>query len=641
MAAPDMNGPDRIPAADREPADFHPSKPTPPDDGRQMKLALENGGASPSSRLRAPLLPPVPERPAGAATPPAPRKDARFVPPPASMWDHATRLLFRLGIPASTLVAPFSTPAKPRLLATVETPLSGDRVAGMALRTGHFAIAGTRTPIGAIDYSSSARLAPAFERVIHGFTWLRDLAACAPPPQSEAAVPVLTAWLAENCTELGDGIGKGAAWKIGNAGQRLLGWLVHAPIVLAGPDEMLHRRMLANIVTTARWLDRHVTRAEDRQAEAMGYAALCAAGLLLPEGEPRRLFGEAGLVRALGEAVGEDGGVLSRGPLEQIDAIAMLIDLSACYRAVDREVPEAIEAMVQMLLPPLLMLAGADGSLGNWQGAGAIGPERVAALVAASGVRARPLPEARRWGYQRLVAHDSVLICDAAPPPLARHARCGCASTLAVEFSHGEHALLVNCGGAAMAGGQVPARVEQGLRATAAHSTLVLGDANSTAVLVAGKLGAGVSAVEVDRAPVRLEEGSATRLTLEHDGYAARFGLLHRRTLTLRDDGMELLGEDAIVPAGEKGQRGKIAYALRFHLGPHVDLRLGERGDAAELLLPDGSFWYFTTESDGLSEEESLWIDGDGRAHEISQLVLEGLVLRAGASFNWRLSRIG
>ena len=38
-------------------------------------------------------------------------------------------------------------------------------------------------------------------------------------------------------------------------------------------------------------------------------AGVVAAGLLLPHGKPRRLFGEDGLVKALGDMVGEDGGV--------------------------------------------------------------------------------------------------------------------------------------------------------------------------------------------------------------------------------------------------------------------------------------------------------------------------------------------
>ncbi|WP_199081924.1 heparinase II/III family protein, partial [Leucobacter sp. OLDS2] len=127
-------------------------------------------------------------------------------------------------------------------------------------------------------------------------------------------------------------------------------------------------------------------------------------------------------------------------------------------------------------------------------------------------MRTRPLKEARQWGYQRVAAHKSVLIVDTAPPALPRHARAGCASTLAFEFSADGQRLIVNCGGAALAGGQVPVRIEQGLRATAAHSSLVLDEANSTAVLLGGKLGSGVNEVEVDRRTLDLNGGSATRI---------------------------------------------------------------------------------------------------------------------------------
>src|SRR5690606_6230688 len=119
---------------------------------------------------------------------------------------------------------------------------------------------------------------------------------------------------------------------------------------------------------------------------------------------------------------------------------------------------------------------------------------------------------------------------------------------------------------AATAGGLVPVRIEQGLRATAAHSTLALGDANSTAVLINGKLGSGVNEVEVDRRLVGDGKSAATRIEASHDGYVSRHGLVHRRILILRDDGSELRGEDLLVPGGKRGKRGKIPYAIRFHL---------------------------------------------------------------------------
>jgi len=348
--------------------------------------------------------------------------------------------------------------------------------------------------------------------------------------------------------------------------------------------------------------------------------------------------------------VGDDGGVLSRSPLAQMDAIAALVDLTACYRAVRRDPPRAIPTMLNLLVPPLLALTHADGSLGNWQGAGAVKAERLEELVKASGVRTRPLRDARQWGYQRVAARDrsrgngqvAVLQFDTAPPPLARHARSGCASTLAFEFSHGDYRLVGNCGGAALAGGQVPIRIEQGLRATAAHSTVVLGDANSTAVLINGKLGGGVGSVEVERRTLEGERGAgATRLEASHDGYASRFGLIHRRILILRDDGTELRGEDLLVPARGKGARGKVGFAIRFHLGKGIEVRLSEDGQGAGLVLPDGSYWQFRSGGGEVTVEDSLWADHHARPVAIQQLALQGLVSRGGGNFAWLLKKMG
>lgn len=566
---------------------------------------------------------------------------ADFTPPSLGAGERLIRLAYRLGVPGSTLVSPFAKPAKPRLLGTVDSPLAGDRAAGVALRAGHFLVHGVKAPIAQLDFSPVARLTPPFERVVHGFSWLRDLAASAPREQCvPTAERMLGAWLAANKTP-----DKGAAWQVEHAGQRLLAWLVHAPLILSGGDAKLRSRALKAIAETARWLDKNVTRAPDRLGEVAGWCAIVAAGLLLPEGKPRRLYGESGLIRALGDLVSEDGGVLSRSPLAQMDAIALLVDLSACYRAVDRDPPEALQGMLALLVPPLLSLVHSDGGLGNWQGAGAIGADRIAALIDASGVRTRPLKDVRQWGYQRIAGNKAVLQFDAAPPPLARHARWGCASTLAFEFSVRGQRIVTNCGGAAFGGGQVPVRIEQGLRATAAHSTLVLDNANSTAVLINGKLGTGVNEVEIDRRALDLGNGGATRVEGSHDGYAARYNLVHRRILIMRDDGTELRGEDLLLPANRKGKRGKVGYAIRFHIGPGIEIGLSEDRKGAGLALPDGTYWQFRMAGDAnaatLSVEESMWVDGQGRPHPIQQLVIEGMTPRSGGTFSWLFKKMG
>ena len=592
-------------------------------------------GAEPGAE---PPAPPRPEEPSRALA----LSDVIAV--KAGPGEALIRLAYRIGIPGHAIAAPFRRPQAPRVMATVESPNRGDRAAGTALRAGHFLIHGVRLPIASFDFSLPAHHAPGVERVVHSFAWLADLAASAPRADGAAvAERIATQWLHAHGVP-----GKGSAWETELTGLRLVAWLVHAPLMLGGNDKALKSRLLAAIGATAGWLDKRAPKEPAGLGQVAAWAGVVAAGLLLPHGRPRRLFGEAGLVRALGDMVGEDGGVLSRCPAAQLDAVRLLTDLLACYDAVKVTPPPALAVMRELLVPPLLGLRHGDGSLGSWQGQGAIPADRVNAVIEASGVRTRPLAQAGGWGYQRIKAGETLVQFDTAPPPRAKHARMGCASTLAFELSDGPQRIIVNCGGAALAGGQVPARIGQGLRATAAFSTLVLDNANSTAVLLHGKLGKGVETVEFDRRTVPGRAREATRIEAAHDGYAGRFGLTHRRILTLSGDGTELAGEDILVPTAKNGKRGKIGFAIRFHLGRGVEVQLSGDKRGASLLLPDGRLWQFRLGGDRagadaitLSAEDSLWVDGEGRPHATEQLVIEGLALRSGGQFSWLLRKTG
>ncbi len=600
----------------------------------EQRSALALGEAEPSSQLSTPE-PAAPSRALALSDVIAPR---------ASAGEALIRLAYRLGVPGNALAAPFRRPPALRVLATVEGSVPGDRMAGTALRAGHFLVNGAKNAIGQVDFAASGRINPGIERTVHSFSWLADLAASAPRADCIALAERITGlWLDANRE-----VGKGAGWEVENAGWRLLAWLIHAPLVLAGQTKGLKARLLTQIEETAGWLDRKVTREGSDIGGVVGWAALVAAGLLLPNGRPRRLYAEAGLLRALGDVVGEDGGVLSRCPAAQMDLIRLLTDVIACYEAAGHEPPPALGVMRELLVPPLLSLRHGDGGLGSWQGQGAIRADALAALIAASGVRTRPLVTVEHWGFQRMRGGDTQVQFDAAPPPRARHARMGCASTLAFELSDGPARVIVNCGGAALAGGQVPSRIGQALRATAAFSTLVLDNANSTAVLLHGKLGKGVETVEIERRMVEQRGRQATRIEAAHDGYAARFGLKHQRILTLSADGTELAGEDILIPASKKGKRGKIAFAIRFHLGRGVEVELSPDKRGAMLLLPDGRLWQFRLAADRgggeeitLAAEDSLWVDGDGRPHATEQLVIEGLALRSGGHFSWLLRKTG
>jgi uncharacterized heparinase superfamily protein len=519
-----------------------------------------------------------------------------------------------------------------KLLAVPDDQVPGDPRAGAAIRAGYFLFRGQKLPIETLDFTRLS-VSPAFASYLHGFRWLRDLAASASREQgAPIAEAVMRKWLDAHHETPSE-----PAWRADNAGWRLLFWTAHAPLILSSSDLVYRSLVLNCIARTARHLDRSADKAPMGLPRLTAWSGILAAALLIPGGEARRLFGEAGLKRAIDSGIHADGGIVSRSPLAQMEAVMLLSMLRAVYDVRRESPPACLTDALARVVPALLGLTHGDGGLASWQGAGAIDPQSVQAVVQASRVRARPLRQARDWGYQRMVAGNTIVQVDAAPPPVARLAEAGCASTGGLEISDGPLRLIVSCVGAALEGAWVPRELAQGLRTTAAHSTLVLADSNSTALLPDGTLGKGVTEVELTRQ--ELDNGS--RLDISHDGYVRRMGYVHRRLLMLSGDGREVRGEDMLTPAERRRKPQRQPVQIRFHLAPGVEPTLTADNQGAVLRVDTGALWQFRAGAGLLTVEESLWVDGDGRPHPTRQLVVSAEALPGGSSIGWLFKRMG
>ena len=177
----------------------------------------------------------------------------------------------------------------------------------------------------------------------------------------------------------------------------------------------------------------------------------------------------------------------------------------------------------------------------------------------------------------------------------------------------------------------------QGLRTTAAHSTLTLSDSNSTSVHADGSLGKGVDEVELDRQEAEI----GSRIEASHDGYARRYGFVHRRSMTIGPDGREIRGDDVLVPAEARRKGQAATFAVRFHLGPDVEVSPTADGNGALLRISEGALWQFRSHGGALVIDDSLWVDGNGRIRATQQLVISGEVPAGGASVSWAFRRAG
>jgi uncharacterized heparinase superfamily protein len=550
----------------------------------------------------------------------------------ASLGEQLSSMLHRLSwrTPFHALRLRGRHPLK--LLAVPKDPVAGDKAAGESILHGRFTRRGESFAIDGLDLDDPA-LPADLRDYVQSFEWLRDLAAAA--TRERAAKPaekLVQKWLAAFADTVAE-----PAWRPDLWGRRILFWTAYAPYILSSRDSAYRAVLLNTLSRGARHLDKAAERARPGLARITAWAGVAAAALLVQGGPARLGRGEAGLLRALAGSLHDDGGLVSRSPDEQLLLVELLAQLRAAYYAGDREMPEALAEALSGAVGALLGTTLGDEALSSWQGGNMASKRRIAAAVEGSGVRVRPLRQPRGWGYQRLEAKSTIALFDAAPPPPARAFAGGCASTLAFELSEGANRLVVNCGGPGAAVGALPAELVRALRSSAAHSTITLGDRNSTAVHEDGSLGKGVSQVEL----ARDDTAGIVMVEASHDGYVRRFGLVHQRQLTLAADGRELRGQDLLTLQGRRRRSEPIPYAVRFHLHPDVEAATTADGQGALLRVRGRTVWQFRCRGGRLAIEDSLWIDGDARLRETSQLVVAGESPADGTAIAWIFRRAG
>ena len=516
-----------------------------------------------------------------------------------------------------------------KLAAVPRDHVPGDRNRGEALLAGRFSVGNESLPLVDLDFEEVAGSGVLGEQ-LEGFSWLRDLAAAASREKgARVAEAVVGRWLIAHGSRVDD------AWAPHLWGERILYWTAYAPYILSSSDGGYRSALLNTLARGARHLEASADKAPAGLKRVSAWCGVIAAGLLVQGGVPRVARGEAGVARALAGAQFDDGGLVSRSPFEQLLLVDRLGLLRACYFAAKQTIPDGIEAAASAALAALHGITLGDGALSSWQGCNPGESSRLTALVEGCGLRARPLRNARGWGYQRMSALGTIVVLDAAPPPPQKIAAQGSASTLALEISDGAQRLIVNCGGPGPLPTALPDELVEGLRTTAAHSTLVLSDTNSTNILPDGSLGKGVEDVAIERS----EDNDASRLEASHDGYIRAFGMIHKRSLMLGNDGKELRGADQLIAKGRKKIRETAPYAVRFHLAPGVEPTTTADGMGAILRSKGAPPWNFRCRGGSLTTEESLWIDGRGQPQRTSQLVIVGEISSLGGEIGWQFRR--
>lgn len=504
----------------------------------------------------------------------------------------------------------------------------GNDVSGAAIARGLLACPGLQLDTNTTRFVDAVG-GPEQISWLHGFTWLRDLAAAygdaSAAPFAERLVKL---WLQDVSRS------PARAWQPEIIGDRLLSWIGHAPMLLASTDQVYRSAVLTALARAAKQLHKTVERAEDGLPVLRACAGLIMAGLTLPGREASAQKGATVLEAALDRLVSPDGGFGTRAPEDMLAVLKLLLLIRAAYQARGQAHPGGLLRAIDRLVPALKGLVMGDGALASFHGGGTADRTQIDEVLTVAGITAKALKNAAHSGYQRLEGGRAILVMDAGPPPsgkLSHAAHCG---TLALEFSDGPQRLILNCGGDGTVPSPLSAGLQAALRTTAAHSTLTLNNSNATEIRPDGFLGKGVDQVIA----TRQENQDGSWIDAVHDGYDARYGFSHRRRVFLKTDGMDVRGEDRLeATRSSKGKAG-LRVDVRFHLAPGVTAVITQGGTGAALKMPGGAAWMFRAKNATIELEDSIHVSHLG-TRKTCQLVLSATTTADGAALNWVLQR--
>ncbi|MBA2126349.1 heparinase [Hyphomicrobium methylovorum] len=483
---------------------------------------------------------------------------------------------------------------------------------------GHFGLA---SQIADLRGASPFRADPPsvdWERELHGFGWLRHLAATEEEEAAAAARDFVLEWISLYR------VPRGVAYEPEVIGRRLISWIAQASMLLEGVDARGYTAIMTSIDQQIVTLKTTWRNAPDGIPRMVCLIALVLSDLAVSGHDRRLKEAQIALTEELNRQILDDGSHVSRSASVLSELVLDLLPLGQCFHSRGRAAPDEINSAIKKSLGFLRFMRLGDGMLARFNGVSTGSPASLATVLGYSGGEFEIASGVRSSGYARLARGDTVLIADVGSPPPLEMSTEAQAGALSFEMTSKQYLIFANGGFP----GPADHDWDAAARATASHNTLALAGTSSSRLvrhsqleaLVGGSPIRGPESVSVD---LREESGSLV-LDASHDGYLKRFGLIHVRRLSLSPDGKGLEGVDRLMPPkGRLRLKQDLPFAIHFHLHPDCVPTLAEPG-MCRIRLPDGRFWRFSASDADMSIEESLYFVDSAGPRPGLQIALRG-----------------
>tara|TARA_B100000686_G_scaffold338737_1_gene411710 strand:- start:14642 stop:16252 length:1611 start_codon:yes stop_codon:yes gene_type:complete len=529
------------------------------------------------------------------------------------MWSNKTHKLFNLSkILYNSNIYEFWLKSRQTetILHNINDPWVGEANLADAIFQGRYNFAGEEINAPNTPLWEPSGVGPWWIAEMHGFSWLRHFKARDGRAARQHARALIVNWIKNGHNKWND-----TSWKIDIIGRRISSWIAYADMLQENADRKFIESFFKLLTTQSIHLSKIIKKYENKPEIFTGLRGLLISGTSLSRGEKRYEQAKKILVSSLNKQILNDGCHISCQPSITLDILTDLIWIKNALFEND-DLKELIDTHITRISHAIRSLRMGDGTLTRANGGRASSRDAIDKVLEKTGIKLRSKISTSLSisGFERLTAGRSIIILNCTNTENSKYK-----GTLSFEMSIGRDKLITNCGPSP----NNDIEWQKALSSSAAHSTLVIANTNS-------------SSSEKKRTPKITVKREATTgnelISTSHDGYKNIYSAIHKRILKLDSRGIKLNGNDIIISGP------KIKFKIHFHVHYRVNLQLTRNKERILLLLPSGG-WEFSIVNTNINYnidiEPSIYLEDNGVRKNTNQFIISGETINSGTQIEW------
>ncbi len=496
----------------------------------------------------------------------------------------------------------------------VKDPWKGEGQLADAIFQGRFNFAGEEIHSPNKPLWEPNGVGPWWIAEMHGFSWLRHFKARDGNTSRQYARALISDWIRDGNDKYNP-----VSWKIDILGRRISAWISYSEMLKEGADREFLEKFYKLLTIQSKHLNRIIQKYKNKPEVFTALRGLIISSICLSGGEKRYNLAKNIFLFAINNQILSDGCHISKQPSITLDILTDLIWIRSSLTENDPLI-ETLDTNITKISHAIRSLRLGDGTLLRSNGGKSYSRDAIDKVLDKTGIKLKSKISAslKSSGFERLAAGRSIILFDCSHKEKSFYH-----GALSFEMSVGRDRMIVSCGPTPYNN----KKWEKALSSSAAHSTLVINNTNSSSI----------ENNKIFKTSLRREVASGFEIiSSSHNGYENTYSALHKRVLKLDSRGSLLKGMDNIISGP------KINFKIHFHLHPKVNVRLTRNKERILLLIPSGGWEFYISKNNtelNLNIEESIYVEDNGQIKKSSQFVINGKTSNSGAQIEWCLSK--